>query len=137
MKRTLCLLKNDIIDRKLIGAAIHAIESIPNISIKSLKLMKVDEKTAKVFYREHLNKPFFPLILNNIIKSKVVAIVLTGPDTIVADFRKILGATDPAKADLGTLRHRFGLSLDNNSFHGSDSDASAEREIGIIFKDLV
>ena len=131
MKRTLCLLKCDLVHRNLIGAAIGAIESkfkIEKIEMRQLTLKEIEE-----FYIEHKSRSFFPLLVQNVITTPVVILILQGGDNVVCEFRDYIGATDPTKSADRTLRQRFGLSLDANSFHGSDSDASALREIKVLY----
>lgn len=131
MKKTLCLLKCDLVHRNLIGAAINAIES--KFKIEKIEMRQLTIKEIEEFYIEHKTKSFFPLLVQNIITTPVVILILQGGENLVSEFREYLGATDPTKSAERTLRQRFGLSLDANSFHGSDSNESALREIKVLY----
>ena len=94
--------------------------------------MKLDEPFVKKFYAEHVTKPFFPDILQKMTSGPVVAFIVEG-DNAVVRLRKLVGATDPKKADAGTIRALFGVSAGENAIHASDSPESAKREIALFF----
>jgi nucleoside-diphosphate kinase len=97
--------------------------------------MTTDEATANVHYDEHKDKPFFGELVEFITGGPLVALVLEGPNAVKAA-RQLIGATDPVEADAGSIRGQFGTEVTFNLVHGSDSDESAEREIGIWFPEL-
>ena len=132
IERTLGLLKPDLVNRNLIGAALAEIEKSGFI-IKQIKSMYFTEDFCKDFYAEHTSKPFFKDIVHFMGNGMVIALVLESEDAIKR-YRQLIGATNPLAADEGTLRKLFGISIDENSFHGSADPESAEREISIIFK---
>ncbi len=130
MDKTLALIKPDMVKRNLIGVALREIEQY--FKILDMKMIQFSESKARLFYEEHINKPFFPFLSKYISVDRCVAIILSGKD-IINKYRTLIGATNPVEANEGTLRKKFGISLDQNSFHGSDSEISANREIEIIF----
>jgi len=131
MERTLIILKPDAIQRKLIGKIITRLEE-KGFKIVALKMIKIDEDLAKKHYEAHINKPFFPSLLNFITSTPVVVMVLEGLD-VVNQVRKLVGATDCKKAEVGTIRFDFGLSIQNNLIHASETIEDANREISIFF----
>lgn len=134
-ERTLVLIKPDGVERRLIGEIIRRIEA-KGLSVAALELKHVDEETAKAHYAEHASKPFFGDLVEFITSGPVVAAVLEGTRAIPA-FRQIAGGTDPVeKATPGTIRGDFGLETQYNLVHGSDSEESAAREIGLWFPGL-
>ncbi len=132
MDRTLILVKPDAMERNLGGTILARLEAT-GLKIVALKMLKVDEALANRHYAEHVNKPFFKDLVAYITSYPIIAAVFEGPDA-VAVARKAMGATDPKKADPGTIRKDLGLDLQRNSVHGSDSPQSAEREISLYFK---
>ena len=131
MERTLIILKPDAIQRKLIGKIITRLEE-KGFKIVALKMIKIDEDLAKKHYEAHINKPFFSSLLNFITSTPVVVMVLEGLD-VVNQVRKLVGATDCKKAEVGTIRFDFGLSIQNNLIHASETIEDANREISIFF----
>ena len=95
--------------------------------------MKLEKKDAEIFYKEHETKPFYNDLCNYLSSGPIVAMILEKVDA-VSENRKVMGATDPAKADEGTIRKKYGLSIDKNSVHGSDSIENASKEINFFFK---
>lgn len=95
-------------------------------------MLSLDKQTAGVFYAEHKGKPFFDELVDYMTSGTIVVMMMEGSDC-VARVRTILGNTDPAKADKGTIRRDFGISKGKNSVHASDSTASAKRELSIFF----
>ena len=96
-------------------------------------MMQVDEPLARRHYEAHVERPFFPSLLAFITSSPIVALAIEGPGAVEIT-RSIMGATDPLKADIGTLRKMYGISIDKNSVHGSDSLENAKAEIEFFFK---
>jgi nucleoside-diphosphate kinase len=104
------------------------------LQIVAVKLMQIDEELAKVHYGEHAEKPFFPSLVEYITSSPSLAMVIEGEEAITT-IRKLVGATNPLEADLGTIRGDYGMDTGRNIIHASDSPASAEREIGLFFNE--
>jgi len=125
------MIKPDGVQRNLIGKIISRFEE-KGLKIAALKLMRLDEKTAREHYKEHVNKPFFPGLLEYITSGPVVAMVLEGKNA-VDEVRKMMGKTNPQEALPGTIRGDFGLEIGRNVIHGADSKESAQREISLYF----
>ncbi|MDA8229209.1 MAG: nucleoside-diphosphate kinase [Desulfitobacterium hafniense] len=132
MERTFLMLKPDAVQRGLVGAVISRLEA-KGFKLAGMKLMKVDRALAEQHYAEHKGKSFFEPTVNYIMSSPVVAMVWEGKN-VVALAREMMGATNPANANPGSIRGSYGMDISRNIIHGSDSVASAEREIGIYFK---
>ncbi|GAA3362181.1 MULTISPECIES: nucleoside-diphosphate kinase [Saccharopolyspora] len=134
-ERTLVLVKPDGVERGLVGEVIGRIER-KGLKLVALELRQVDEDLAKQHYAEHDGKPFFGSLLEFITSGQVLAAVVEGPRAISA-FRQLAGGTDPVeKAAPGSIRGDFGLEVQYNLVHGSDSPESAEREIKLWFPSL-
>ena len=131
MGRTLIMVKPDGVRRNLIGEVIRRIEGA-SLRIAALKMMRIDRALAERHYAEHVGKPFYEPLLEYITSGPVVPMVVEGEDAI-ARMRALMGKTDPAKAERGTIRADFGTSIQENVVHGSDSPEKAEREIGLFF----
>ncbi len=131
MDRTLILVKPDAMERNLGGAILARLEAT-GLKITALKALKVDEALARRHYAVHSEQSFFKELLAYITSYPIIAAVFEGPDA-VAVARKTMGATDPRKADPGTIRRDLGIDLQRNSVHGSDSPANAEIEINLYF----
>ncbi|MEY9210799.1 nucleoside-diphosphate kinase [Thermobifida halotolerans] len=134
MERTLVLIKPDGVRRNIIGDVISRIER-KGLKIAALELRTLDEETAKTHYEEHTDKPFFPSLVEFITGGPLVAMVVEGNRAVEA-FRSLAGTTDPIAAAPGTIRGDYGLDVQANIVHGSDSTYSAEREIKLFFPDL-
>ena len=134
MSRTLILVKPDAFERNLTGEIISRFER-KGLRIAALKLMTVDRELAEKHYNEHSSKPFFPDLIEFITRGPLVALVLEGEDAVPAA-RSVIGATNPVEAVPGSIRGDFALEVTYNLVHGSDSDNTAEREIGLWFPDL-
>lgn len=132
MQYTLAIIKPDVLNRRLSGACISIIER--EFTIEKMKLMKFDEKIARDFYAEHVEKPFFQEILHDITNGNLIVMVLSGQN-VINKWRDFIGTTDPKKATPNTLRFQFGISIGLNSFHGSLTEQDANREINILFND--
>ena len=124
-------MKPDAVQRRLMGKILSRFEE-KGLQIVAVKLMQIDEELAKTHYGEHAEKPFFPGLVEYITSSPCLAMVIQGEEAITT-IRKIVGATNPLEADLGTIRGDYGMDTGRNIIHASDSPASAEREIGLFF----
>jgi len=134
MSRTLILVKPDAFQRRLTGEAIARFER-KGLTIAALKQMTVERDLAERHYDEHRDKPFFGELVQFITGGQLVAMVLEGYEAVTAA-RQVIGATNPLEATTGSLRGDFGLEVQTNLVHGSDSDESAQREIGLFFPEL-
>lgn len=131
VQRTLVLCKPDAVQRGLVGRIISRFED-KGFKIAGLKMMQVDETIARTHYHEHVEKAFFSELLSFITSSPIVAIAVEGENAVEV-VRVLMGVTNPQMAMPGTIRGDFGLNLTKNIVHGSDSAASAEREIALFF----
>ncbi len=131
MSRTLAILKPDCTRRNLIGKVIARIEAA-GFKILAAKMVRLAPQTAGAFYAVHKERPFYQELVEFMSSGTVVPIVLEKSNA-VSDFRKLIGATDPAEAEEGTLRRDFAESKQNNIVHGSDSDQNAAQEISFFF----
>ena len=131
-EKTLSLIKPDGVRRNITGLINAKIEGV-DLKIIAQKMLVLDEKKAKEFYAEHKEKPFFGELVESITSGPIIAQILEGEDGIAKN-REIMGTTDPKEAKPGTIRNLFGLSIGENTVHGSDSPESAEREIPIFFE---
>ena len=134
LSRTLILVKPDAFERNLTGEVIARFER-KGLRIVAMKLMQVEVELAERHYSEHSSKPFFPELIEFITRGALVALVLEGPDAVPAA-RSVIGATNPVEAVPGSIRGDFALEVTFNLVHGSDSDATAEREIALWFPEL-
>ena len=130
-ERTLVLCKPDAVQRGLVGQIISRFES-KGFKIAGMKMLHVDDALAARHYQEHVEKAFYPHLREFITSSPVIALAIEG-DNAVEVVRTLMGTTNPQKAASGTIRGDFGINLTKNLVHGSDSPASAEREIGLFF----
>jgi len=131
VEQTLILVKPDGVARGLIGEVVSRIER-KGYSIDKLELMTLARETAEEHYGEHVDKPFFGELVDFITSGPLVAMQVSGDDAIVG-MRTIMGATNPIEATPGSIRGDFATIIGENIVHGSDSPASAERELGIFF----
>ena len=133
MSRTFSIIKPDATKRNITGAINKIIED-NNLSIIAQKRIKLSKDQAKGFYIIHKDRPFFNDLIDYMTSGPVVVQVLDG-NNAVDHYRKIMGATNPVDADNGTIRKEFGINIQENSVHGSDSDENAKIEINYFFKD--
>ena len=133
MEETLSTIKPDAMQRNL-EDKIKKIFIKNNFEIIKEKKVKLEKKDAELFYKVHETKPFFNDLCNYLSSGPVLVMVLK-KDNAIADNRKIMGATNPQEAEQGTIRKEFGISIDKNSVHGSDSKENAYKEIRFFFKD--
>jgi len=131
MERSLVLIKPDAMSRGLAGTIISRLEK-EGLKLVALKMLHVDRALAERHYAIHRDKPFYEDLVNYITSTPIVASVFQG-DGAVEVIRKVMGATDPAKAEPGTIRSDFGLDIQRNSTHASDSVENAETEIRLFF----
>lgn len=133
MERTLILVKPDGMQRGLAGEIITRLER-RGLRIVGLRMFQMEDSLARRHYAEHEGKPFFGGLISYITSGPIIAAVLEGTGAVDA-VRKTMGATNPGKAEPGTIRGDLGLEMGRNLIHGSDSLESAEREIALFFED--
>lgn len=134
LERTLSILKPDATQRSLTGS-INAVFEQKGLRIVAQKRMRLSRLQAGEFYAVHKERPFFGELVEYMVSGPVVVQVLEG-ENAVAKNREIMGATNPANADEGTIRKLFGESIERNSVHGSDSPENAAKEIRFFFSDM-
>ena len=130
-QRTFAMLKPDAVKRRLTGKILSRFEE-RGIKIIAAKTLMISEELAKTHYGEHSEKPFFNDLISYITSGPVFAMVLEGDD-VISLVRKMVGATNPKEADVGTIRGDYAIDLGRNVIHASDSEESAVREIGLFF----
>ena len=133
MERSLVLIKPDAMERGLAGTITGRLQSL-GIKLIVLKVVKLDKALAQEHYAIHRDKPFFNDLVNYISSAPIIAAVFEG-EQAVEIIRKAIGPTDPAKAEVGTIRGDFGVDIERNTIHGSDSVETAEREIKLFFSE--
>jgi nucleoside-diphosphate kinase len=133
MERSLVLIKPDAMKRRLGGTIIGRLEQ-EGLRVVGLKMLHMDEALASRHYAIHADKPFFKDLIEYITSTPIMAVVFEGEGAVEV-IRKTMGATNPAKAEPGTIRRDFGLDIQQNTIHGSDSLETAEKEIKLFFKD--
>lgn len=133
-ERTLILVKPDGVARKVVGEVISRIER-KGLTLVAMQLRTLDRDTAGEHYAEHEGKPFHPDLMEFITSGPLVAIVAEGENAVAA-FRQLAGATDPIKAETGSIRGDFATVMNRNIVHGSDSPENGMREAKIFFPDL-
>lgn len=131
IQRTLAIIKPDSTQKKFIGEIITRIEQA-GFKILALKYTKLNENQAKAFYSVHKDRPFFNDLIKYMTCGPIVPIALE-KENAIEDFRKLIGATDPEKAEDGTIRKLFGTNIEQNAIHGSDSLENGVREIAFFF----
>ena len=134
MQTTFAIIKPDAVRAGHIGKIIERIEAA-GFAIRAMRLRHLSQKDAEGFYAVHRERPFFPSLTKFMSSGPVVVLALEAPDAI-KKWRTLMGATDPAKADGGTLRKEFGTSIENNATHGSDAPDTAAFELGYFFKGM-
>ncbi|MEA2045898.1 MAG: nucleoside-diphosphate kinase [Euryarchaeota archaeon] len=134
MEKTFFMIKPDGVQRGLVGQIIRRVED-KGLKIVAMKMRRLDQATAEEHYAEHREKPFFKDLVDFIISGPSVPMVVEGKD-VISEIRRINGATNPTEALPGTIRGDFGLDTGRNVVHGSDSPASAEREMALHFDAL-
>jgi nucleoside-diphosphate kinase len=129
--KTLAILKPDCVRKNLIGKVVSQIQEA-GFKINGLKMVRLTQDTAKGFYEVHKERPFFNDLITYMTSGPCVPIVLE-KENAVEEFRKLIGATDPAKAADGTIRKLYAANIQENIVHGSDSDENAAKEISHFF----
>ena len=132
IEQTLSIIKPDAVGKNNIGGIISYFEK-GNLRVVASKMLHLSEKQAQEFYAVHKERPFYNDLVSFMTTGPVVAMVLEG-ENAVAKNREIMGATDPKKADAGTVRKDFATSIDENAVHGSDSAENAKVEISFFFR---
>ena len=130
-EQTLSIIKPDAVERNLI-TEIKSIFIKNNLEIKDNKKIHITKEEAAEFYKVHQSKPFYNDLCNYLSSGPIVVMILQGENAVIKN-RKIMGATDPKKADKNTIRKLYGISIDKNSVHGSDSIENAKKEINFFF----
>ncbi len=133
MEKSFVMMKPDAVARRLMGKILNRFEE-KGLQLKAIKLMTISEDLAKEHYGEHSEKPFFNDLVEYITSGPVLAMVIEGEDAISL-IRKMVGATNPQEADLGTIRGDYAVETGRNIIHASDAPESAEREIGLFFNE--
>ena len=131
-EQTLSIIKPDAVERNLVDD-IKRIFTSNNLKIKESKKIQISKEEAAEFYKVHQSKPFYENLCSYLSSGPIVAMILEGENAILEN-RKLMGATDPKKAEENTIRKQYGISIDKNSVHGSDSSENAKKEINFFFK---
>jgi nucleoside-diphosphate kinase len=131
IERTLAILKPDAVDGRVAGKIIQRIEQ-EGFQIRAMRLVRLSKADAEGFYAVHRERPFFASLTAFMSSGPAIVMALEAPDAI-KKWRTLMGATDPAKADAGTLRKEFAQSIERNATHGSDAPDTAAYEIGYFF----
>ena len=131
IEQTLSIIKPDAVERNLESEIKSFIEE-KNLKIFKSKKIQITKEEAAEFYKVHQTKPFYDRLCNYLSSGPIIVMILEGEEAVSRN-RKIIGATDPSKADEGTLRKMYGISIDKNSVHGSDTSENAKTEIGFFF----
>ena len=134
VQRTLSIVKPDGVARKLVGEIVRRIEA-EGLEIGALRMTHLTADQARGFYAVHQKQPWFESLVSFMSEGPIVLMVLAGDDAI-SKWRRLMGATDPAKAKPGTIRKDFGESVERNTAHGSDSPETAASEIAYFFAEL-
>lgn len=129
---TFSMIKPDAVERGLTGQVIARLEA-QGLKVVAMRMIKIDNKRAKKLYEVHKGKPFYDGLIEYAMSDPVVTMILEGEDA-VRRLRQVIGATDPSKAEPGTVRRDFGITVLKNVIHASDSPENAEREMRIFFK---
>ena len=131
MERSLVIIKPDAMQRGLAGAIINRLEQ-RGPKLVAIKMLHLDKALARQHYAVHAGKPFFDDVVDYISSAPIIAITFEG-ESAVEVVRETMGATDPAKAEPGTIRGDFGMDIERKAVHGSDSVETAEEEIKLLF----
>ena len=132
MEQTLSIIKPDAVERNLIDD-IKSIFLKNKLQIKDSRKIHITKDEAAEFYKVHQSKPFYNDLCNYLSSGPILVMILEGKGAVLKN-REIMGATDPKKADANTIRKLYGISIDKNSVHGSDSIENAKKEINFFFK---
>ena len=132
VEQTLSIIKPDAVERDLVSKIKNFFEK-NNLKIIKSRKVKISKEEASEFYKVHQTKPFYNELCNYLSSGPIVVMILEG-ENAVSQNRQLMGATDPKKAEEGTLRKMYGISIDKNSIHGSDSAENGKLEIDFFFK---
>ena len=132
LEQTLSIIKPDAVERNLVDE-IKKIFTSNNLRIKESIKIQISKEEAAEFYKVHQSKPFYENLCSYLSSGPIVAMILEG-DNAILENRKLMGATDPKKAEENTIRKQYGISIDKNSVHASDSSENAKKEINFFFK---
>lgn len=133
-QRTLCMIKPDAVKRNLSGAILNMIQE-SGLKVLGMKMLHLSTQQAEGFYAVHKERPFFGSLVEFMSSGPIVAVALEGEDAI-AKYRTLMGATNPANAEEGTIRKKYAESIEANSVHGSDAPETAVVEIAYFFNSL-
>ena len=133
MEQTLSIIKPDAVERGLVEE-IKNMFIKNNIKIVNEKKLHINKEEALEFYKVHQSKPFYDKLCSYLSSGPIVVMILEG-NNVIMENRRIMGATDPKNAEPNTIRKLYGISIDKNSVHGSDSEETAKKEISFFFKD--
>jgi nucleoside-diphosphate kinase len=131
IERTLAIVKPDGVRKGLAGEVVRRFEA-DGLRVVALRMLRLDTERARGFYHVHRERPFFPSLIAFMTSGPVVGMVLEG-DGAIGRVRRLMGATDPARAEAGTIRKDFASSIEQNIVHGSDGPETAAFEIGYFF----
>ncbi len=134
VEQTLTIIKPDAVARGLMGKVLETLE-MEGMKIVGMKMVQLTKRGAEGFYQVHRLQPFFDSLTTYMSSGPVMVAVLEG-EGIIERLRRLMGVTDPQKAAPGTLRHRYGISVQENVIHGSDSPETAQWEIGYFFSQM-
>ena len=134
LQRTLCIIKPDAVARNLQGEILGMIQAA-GLKAAAIKMLRLNKAQAEAFYAVHKDRPFFGELTDFMCSGPVLCAVLEGEDAI-ARYRRLMGATNPAQAEEGTIRKAYALNLEANSVHGSDGPESAVFEIAYLFSGM-
>ena len=134
MERTFAIIKPDAVERRLVGKILARIEEA-GFTVRAMRLQHLTKKEAEGFYAVHRERPFFGGLTDFMSSGPCVLMALEAPEAI-KKWRTLMGATDPGKADAGTMRKDFGSSIERNATHGSDAPETAAFELGYFFRGM-
>jgi nucleoside-diphosphate kinase len=134
MERTFAIIKPDAVERRLVGQILSRIEQ-SGFTVRAMRLQHLTKAEAEGFYAVHRERPFFAALTDFMSSGPCVVMALEAPDAI-KKWRALMGATDPGKAEAGTLRKEFGGSIERNATHGSDAPETASFELGYFFRGM-
>ena len=132
IERTLAIIKPDAVKKRIVGKILDRIEE-EGFQIVEMKMVRLTKDGARAFYAVHKGKPFIESLTDFMSSGEIVVMALERENAI-AHWRQVMGETDPARAQIGTLRRTYGFSIERNAVHGSDAPQTAETEIGYFFK---
>ncbi|TRZ92881.1 nucleoside-diphosphate kinase [bacterium] len=132
IERTLAIIKPDAVKKRIVGKILDRIEE-EGFEIVEMKMVRLTKDGTRAFYAVHKGKPFFEGLTDFMSSGEIVVMALERENAI-AHWRQVMGETDPARAQVGTLRRTYGFSIERNAVHGSDAPQTAETEISYFFK---